>query len=272
MWQTSNPALREPDRLFEKVYGDMVSRRSETASLQGVVNKTTILVGIALIAGAGGYSLVSTATSFLWITAITSLVVTIGVCMVICGNPAKARALAPVYAVVEGLFLGAFTRVLDRMLGGMDIALPGGLALQAFVITIAVTMAVLGLYSAKILRPTETFISVIKVASVGAALTYGISFILMLVGVGGLPLLTIGSAFGEGWAPLAGIGINLLFLGIASLGLVMDFKQVEDLVATGAPRSLEWYGAFGLLVSLAWIYYESVKLVFRLAILLNSRD
>lgn len=272
MWQSSNPALRGRDELFERIYGDRSAARSETATLQGVVNKTALLVGITVLGGAGGYALASAMASAAWVCAVAATVVTIGVCMVLCGKPALAPVLAPVYAIVEGAFLGAVTGVLDQLLAGMQIAVPGGLALQAFVITIGVTVGMLALYSLRILKPTKLFVSVVYVATGGIMLTYLISFLMMLIGNVALPVVSITSALQGGWAGLAGIGVSVLFLGVASLWLIIDFKTVEDLVASGAPKSMEWYGGFALLVTLAWIYFEAVKLVFRIAVLLGNRD
>ena len=79
-------------------------------------------------------------------------------------------------------------------------------------------------------------------------------------------------AFQGGTAGWIGVGFNVLILGLASMWLIIDFKLVEDQVNAGAPKYAEWYCGFALLVTLAWIYFEAVKLVFRLAILLNGRD
>ena len=75
-----------------------------------------------------------------------------------------------------------------------------------------------------------------------------------------------------GTAGLIGLGVNVLILGVASLGLIIDFGMVEDRVAMGGAKAEEWFLAFALIVSLAWVYFEAVKLVFRLAILFGSRD
>ncbi|MHC4903968.1 MAG: Bax inhibitor-1/YccA family membrane protein, partial [Planctomycetota bacterium] len=71
---------------------------------------------------------------------------------------------------------------------------------------------------------------------------------------------------------LIGLGINVFILGVASMWLIIDFKLIEDRVAEGGPKYMEWYCGFALLVTLAWIYFEAVKLAFRIAILLGNRD
>jgi uncharacterized YccA/Bax inhibitor family protein len=116
------------------------------------------------------------------------------------------------------------------------------------------------------------FVSMVKVATAGVMLAYLISFVLSLLGLGGLPFLNLGSALQGGTPALIGLGLNVAILGLASLWLIIDFKQVEENVASGAPKYMEWYCAYALLLTLAWIYYEAVKLAFRLAIIFGNRD
>ncbi len=111
----------------------------------------------------------------------------------------------------------------------------------------------------------------IKVLTLGVMITYGLSWILYLFGAS-MPFVSLNSALQGGTPALIGIGLNVLILGIASMWLIIDFKLVEDIAARGEPKVIEWYGAFGLMVTLAWIYFEAVKLVFRLALLFGSRD
>ncbi|MHC4827312.1 MAG: Bax inhibitor-1/YccA family membrane protein [Planctomycetota bacterium] len=263
MWESSNPALRN-DNVFNEVYGRL-TERADTITLQGVVNRTGLLVLIAVAAGAGGYALVGTMPSILWISCIAAFIVSLGVYFVIHGKPALAPALAPLYAIVEGAFLGALTAALDGVLAQMGYAATGGLALQAFVITISILIAMLALYSFRILRPSQTFVSVIKVLTAGIMITYVLSFVLSFFGMA-LPFVSLGSAFAGGKAALIGLGINVFILGVASMWLIIDFKLIEDRVAEGGPKYMEWYCGFALLVTLAWIYFEAVKLAFRIAI------
>jgi uncharacterized YccA/Bax inhibitor family protein len=270
MLQSSNPALRN-ENVFNEVYGSF-AERADTITLQGVVNKTGLLVLIAVAAGAGGYSLVGAMPSIVWISCIAAFIVALGVYFVIHGKPSLAPFVAPVYAVVEGVFLGALTGALDGVLAQMGYAAAGGLALQAFVITISILVAMLALYSVRILRPTQTFVSVIKVATVGIMITYGLSFVLYLFFGATLPFVSLSSAFAGGTAGLIGLGINVFILGVASMWLIIDFGLVEQRLAEGGPKYMEWYCGFALLVTLAWIYFEAVKLAFRLAILFGGRD
>lgn len=270
MWESSNPALTNTNVLSQ--FGrDMLASRSETTTLTGVVHKTGILIALALLGGASGYSLVATMPSIMWWSAIGAFVICLGFGFLLGGKPQLAPIVAPIYAIVEGVFLGALTGAIDATLAGMGYNVAGGLALQALVITMGVALAMLGLYYARILRPSKTFIAVIYTATAAVMMIYLISFVLMIFGGPRLPFITIGSALQGGTPALIGLGLNVAILGLASMWLIIDFKTVEDQVKAGAPKYMEWYCGFALLVTLAWIYYEAVKLAFRVAVLLNSR-
>jgi uncharacterized YccA/Bax inhibitor family protein len=269
--QSSNPVLAADD--LGNVFRSGAMDRSErtTATVQGVVNKTTLLALIATAAGCGGWAMVSAFPSTLWIASIASLVVTLVIFFALRGNPARAMVLGPIYAAVQGFLLGGISMVFQSILVSQGIAVPGGIALQAFVITIAMLLSMLTLYSLGILRGGATFTRVLSVATLGIMLTYLVSFVMSLFGAS-MPFLSIGSAMEGGNAALIGLGINLLVLVVAALWFVVDFRQIEEMVAAGAPKQMEWYGAFGLIVTLAWVYLEALKLAFRLAMLFGRRD
>lgn len=266
--QSSNPALTNEDT-FGRFH---VAGRADTVTVQGVVNKTGVLALLAVAAGAAGYSLVYRVPGLMWITWLVSAGLCIGFFFIARGDPAKARFIAPIYAIVEGVFLGAFTSVVDTMLTRMGYAAAGGVALQAFIITSSILVAMLGLYAARILRPTKLFVSVVSVATLGIGLTYLFGAILWFAFGVQLPFISLSSAVSGGTAGLIGLGINVLILGVASLGLIIDFGMVEQRVTQGGPKAEEWYLAFALIVSLAWVYFEAVKLAARLAILFGNRD
>jgi uncharacterized YccA/Bax inhibitor family protein len=273
--QSSNPVLNDADT-FNQFYGEMAgtAQREDVTTVQGVVNKTAILVLVAVGAGAAGYA-ISEMIGFgvVTISAIVSLIVTLGIFFKLRGNPAQAVFLAPVYAIVQGFFLGALTGMFEGILKQMNIAAAGGLALQAFIITLSVMLAMLGLYYLRILRPTRMFVAVVSTLTVGVMITYLLSFVAALVFGVNLPFISVMHGVQEGGtALLIGIGINVLILGIAAMYLIIDFGLVEEKVKSGAPRSMEWYCAFALIVTLAWIYFEALKLAFRLAILFANRD
>lgn len=271
MWQSSNPVLNRDD-MFEQVYGrDMFATRSDVTTMGGVVNKTAILVGIAVTCGSLGYTWFQSNPSVLWISSIASLIVCFGLGMFLCGRPKAAPIYAPIYAIVEGVFLGAFTGVADAILKSRGLAVAGGVGLQAFIITASAMVSMLALYKTGIIKPTRTFQAILGVATGGIMLAYLISFVLHIFWRP-LPLISFYGAVSEqGPIALVGLGINLFILGIASLWLIIDFKTIEDRIADGSPKYMEWYCGYGLLVTLAWIYYEAVKIVVRVAIILGDR-
>jgi uncharacterized YccA/Bax inhibitor family protein len=266
MWTSSNPVLTRGDK-FQEAYGELKgTQQSEVTTLQGVINKTAILTVIAVVAGAGGFSYFTANPGSLWIGFIAAFVITIGIYFVIFGNPRRAPYLAPVYAIVEGFFLGGFTAFAEYLLASRGLSVAGGVALQAFIVTVSVLLAMLGLYSSRIIRPTGTFMSIMAVAAGAVGVMYMLGFMLMLFGIR-MPYIFISSTMETGTAGYIGLGINLLFLGIASFMLIFDFKLIEDKVKAGSPKYMEWFCGFALLVTLAWIYLESVKLVLRVAVL-----
>jgi uncharacterized YccA/Bax inhibitor family protein len=276
MWQSSNPVLNNEDA-FNQYYGrDMFATRDAAAvpavtTLQGVVNKTTILVGIATATGAVGYSLFMNHPQAYWIAAIVAFVICLGIGFVLAGKPALSPIVAPVYAVCQGTLLGAFTAVADGMLASRGLSVAGGVGIQAFIITAAAMVSMLLLYTTRIIRPTQTFRAILGVATGGIMIAYLVSFVLSFLWQP-LPLISFYSAMNShGPMGLLGLGINIFILGIASLWLIMDFQLVEEKISSGAPKYMEWYCGFALLVTLAWIYYEAVKLIVRLAVLFGNR-
>jgi len=268
MWNSSNPVLANDDA-FEKYYGKSAQAQANVATIKGVVNKTALLVLIAVSAGGVGYALLPTIPSVLWISAIAAFVLCIGLGFLLGGKPQLAPAMAPIFAVVEGVFLGSLTAALESALASMGATATGGLALQAFVITFAAVVGILALYAFRIIKPTRTFHAIVGTCIAGIFIAYMAMFVLQFFNIT-LPFLSLSSAFEGGMAAKIGLGLNAFILVIASLTLVIDFKMVEDRVAAGSPKYMEWYCGFALLVTIAWIYFEAVKLAFRIAA--ASRD
>ena len=173
------------------------------------------------------------------------------------------------------MFLGAVTSTLDNVLANVLPAEAGftsvGLALPAFLITICSCLSMLGLYSAGIIRPTQRFKAIVCTLTGAVMLVYLTMFALSIFGIR-MPFLSLSSAFEGGTPALIGLGFSVFTFGLASLWLIIDFGEIEAIVEHGAPRHMEWYGGFILLVTLAWIYYEAVKLIFRLALIFASED
>lgn len=263
--ESSNPVLNS-DAFNAYAYREGMAAQVSTATITGVVAKSLILINIALVAGCIGYAVTNLSPQALTIGGLAGLVTTLITYFVIHRNPSTAIFLAPLYGVAEGFFLGALTCALERVLEAKGIALAGGLGIQALVVTFCVVLAMLLLYTSGWVRATPAFTKIILASTAGICLTYLVSFILNLCGIE-TPLLSLSSTAAQGPWGWAAIGINAFVLVIAACWLVLDFQMIEEKVAAGSTRRMEWYCGFAVLVSVAWIYYETVKLLYRIALI-----
>ena len=159
-----------------------------------------------------------------------------------------APYLAPLYALLEGLFIGAVSSFFNQ-------AYPG-IVMQAVGLTFSVGIGMYFLYAMRIIRATEKFKSVLITATVGIALFYFAIMILRMFNVNideTMPFVNDSSMYG--------IGFSLLIVAIAALNLILDFDMIEQGAEMGAPKYMEWYGAFGLMVTFVWLYMEILRLL-----------
>ena len=167
--------------------------------------------------------------------------------MIISFKPHTAPFLAPIYAVGEGLLLGALSSYFNKQYPGI--------VMQAISVTMLVFFTMLFLYKTGIIRPTRGFLIGIVSATAGIALFYIISFVLMLFGVN--------VSYFTSAAPWA-IAVNVVVCIIAALNFVLDFHFIDQMTSTyNAPKYMEWYAGFGLLVTLIWLYIEILRLLAR---------
>ncbi len=171
--------------------------------------------------------------------------------LIISFAPRTASFLAPVYALGEGVLLGAISAMYERQFHG--------LVLTAVLLTAGVLFAMLAAYVTGVVRATEKFKAGVFAATGGIALLYLLSIVLGFFGI------HIPGLFGNG---AVGILFSVVVAGIAALNLVIDFDMIERGAAYGAPKYMEWYSAFGLMVTLVWLYMEILRLLSKL----RSRD
>jgi uncharacterized YccA/Bax inhibitor family protein len=171
--------------------------------------------------------------------------------MATCFKPNWAPVTAPLYAIAEGFFLGAISNLFNQRYPGI--------AVQAVSLTFSTMFVMLFMYSTRIIRVTDQLRSMVVAATGGVLLVYVVSWILGFFGVQ-VPFL-----HGNG---LVSIGVSVVIVGIAAFNLLLDFDFIETQSAHGAPKSMEWYGAFGLMVTLVWMYLEILRLLAKL----QSRD
>lgn len=248
MMRTANPALRQ--NVFEQAQRNSVAG-ADRMTIAGTVNRTGILllltVGCAMYAWqqsfqAGDYGLEQTfvPTPLMWLGLIGGLIVA----MVTIFKKTWAPFTAPLYAVLEGFFLGAIS-------AGFESRYPG-IVTQAVLGTFGTLFALLAVYRMGIIKVTDNFRLGVAAATGGICLVYLFSFILGFFGMS-VPFIHEGGWFG--------IGFSLFVIVIAALNLVMDFDFIENGERIGAPKYMEWYAAFGLLVTLIWLYLEILRLL-----------
>jgi uncharacterized YccA/Bax inhibitor family protein len=160
--------------------------------------------------------------------------------------------LAPIYALLEGCFVGGITAIYGAAFGG-------GIVFQAVTLTFAVLFMMLFLYKTGIIKVTEKFRSGVMMATGAILLVYIINLVLSFFGMS-VPFLHEGG--------MMGIGISLLIIGVAALNLLLDFDNFEKGEQFGAPKYMEWFCAMGLLITLVWLYIE----ILRLLAILSGRD
>ena len=220
-----------------------------TMTLNGVIWAAAALIVLVIGAGAFGWSATTSnettieLPSWLFLAAIGGL----GIAILTIFKPTFARFTAPLYAVVQGLVVGAISKVYE---GQYD-----GIVLQAVALTVGVFAVMLFLYATRVIRVTEKLRMGI-VAAVGAIfLVYLVNMVLRLFGAE-VPFIHD--------AGPVGIIISLVIVGVAAFSLLLDFDLIERGVEAGAPKHMEWYAAFGLLVTLIWLYLELLRLLGKL--------
>jgi uncharacterized YccA/Bax inhibitor family protein len=250
LFDSGNPTLSE--KIFNRSLADV---HDGTMTVRGSINKFGFLM-LLVIAGAiftwRGFTLgsASTAMGFMMIGMFGGLITG----LIISFKPTTARYLSPAYAILEGFLLGGLSVIVNASVGKKY----PGIVPQAIGLTFAVALVMFLLYNFRIIKPTEKFKAVIASSIMGIMLFYLVMFVLSLFHVN-VSFMSWTDA-----SPL-GIGINLFVIAIAALSLIISFEQIETGEAMGAPKYMEWYGAFGLLVTLIWLYIQILQLLSRFA-------
>ena len=238
--RSGNPALTK------NTFKNILSSNSSRMTLEGTVNKTIIALTLLLFSASYTYS--SANTSLIWLGFIAGFILAI----ITIFKKELAPYTVPAYAVFEGLALGGISYIYASMYTGI--------VQQAIFLTFGIFGSLLFAYKTRIIKPTENFKLGIFAATGGIFVVYLISFIMSFFGSG----LSIMNPMNSS---LMSIGFSFFVVIIASLNLVLDFDFIEEASENGAPKYMEWYGAFGLLVTLIWLYLEILRLLAKL----NSR-
>ena len=245
------------------VLNETIFRREAAASYNGVMTvkgtMTKALLLLILVGAAGAYTwklfyeAVNPATAVTWMWG--GLIVGLVSALVITFKPKVAPYLAPVYAAAEGMVLGVISAVYNSAFAETA----PNIVINAVLLTLLCAFIMLTVYRSGIIKVNGTFMRVLSVSLITIMVYYIGSMLLSMFGVD-MSIL-------HGSSPLS-IGISILIVGVAAFSLLADYKFIEEASALGAPKQMEWYGAFGLMVTLVWLYLEILKLLGKL----NSRD
>jgi uncharacterized YccA/Bax inhibitor family protein len=240
----ANPLLS--DKALQRANQYAQATTGELMSVEGSINKSAFL--LLLVVGAATwvwtrYSQtldLAAVMPYMW----TGLIVGLGAALVSIFLPAWARIAAPVYAAAQGLALGGISALYEQRLHGI--------VFQAIGLTFAVLAAMLVLYRSGIIKVTDRFRMIVFAATGGIALFYLVSMVLSFFHI------SIPVVFGGGTVAIA---FSVVVVVIAALNLALDFDFIARGAEHGAPKFMEWYAAFGLMVTLIWLYLEILRLL-----------
>ena len=240
--QTGNPAFKE------EVYAPAGWDES-VMTVSGTVMKAFFFTAILIVGAVMGWSFVEPDASgaivwpwWSWWLSLGAFVMALITIM----NPHLAAVTGLIYSLLQGMVMGALSAIYD--------AAWNGIVLQAVIVTIAIMVAVLVLYLLGVLRATRRFTKMVIIGTAGVALLYLFAFIMALFGVD--------AAF---WSKPTSAGLfwTLVVVALAALNFVLDFDSIERYVAAGAPKQLEWHAAFGVILTLVWLYLEVLRMIAR---------
>lgn len=242
---TSNPAL-----MANPFSGLRTSNPSDTMTMHGTANKTIILLLLAVLPAAYVWNLFAASghnpaavQTWMWVGLIGGLIFS----LVTVFKKEWAPLSAPIYAVLEGLFLGAISAQFQSVYPGI--------VLQAVSLTLATLLIMLAAYQSGWIQPTEKFKLGIVAATGGIMVVYLVSMVLGFFGIN-VPFIQGSGLF------------SILFSGfvciIAALNLILDFDFIQQGARNNIPKYMEWYGAFALMVTLVWLYLEILRLLAKL--------
>ena len=247
--RSGNPVLGE-NTFLDVGSGRVVTRDGASMTIGGTVNKTALLLALVLVTATYTWNLFTGPESapglmpFVWGGAIGGFILA----LVTVFKKTWAPVTAPLYALAQGLFLGGLSAIFEARFPGI--------VMQAVGLTFGTLAALLMAYKSGLIRATENFKLGVVAATGGIALLYLVNIGMRAFGFEGM-----GFIHDSG---LMGIGFSAFVVVIAALNLVLDFDFIESGVDAGAPKAMEWYAAFGLIVTLIWLYLEILRLLSKL--------
>ena len=242
--RSGNPSLSNTTFANERAVGD------HAMTLQGTVNKTGVLLALVVLGALYTWNLFfqNGNPAAVMPIAIGGAIGGLVFALITMFKKEWAGITAPIYAGLQGLFLGGISAIFESQFPGIVI--------QATGLTLGTLASLLLLYKLGIIKPTENFRLMIVSATMGIGILYLISFVMNMFGSGGIGFIHSNGLFG--------IGFSLFVVAIAALNLVLDFDFIEQGAEQGAPKYMEWFGAFALMVTLIWLYLEMLRLLAKL--------
>tara|TARA_B100000614_G_scaffold136809_1_gene121800 strand:+ start:280 stop:1026 length:747 start_codon:yes stop_codon:yes gene_type:complete len=240
-YRSGNPVLTSNAFNLQSDYSDKMT-------IGGTVNKT--FLSLMILIGSAYYSW--TYISVTNILVFPSLIGALIVGIITMKKKVWAPITVPIYGVFQGIFLGIVSNLFNSIYDGIVIT--------AISYTLCILFALLSIYRLGIIKPTENFKLGVAAATTGIAILYLANLGMSIFG-SGIPLMDINNS------SMISIGFSVFVIVIASMNLVVDFDFIEEGAEKGAPKYMEWYGAFGLMVTLVWLYLEILKLLAKM----NSR-
>ncbi len=239
-------SLRSGNPVLSKSTFNSTTNVTETMTINGTVNKTVI--SLFLLVGTGYLTFNTMNTVLLIACGIGGFIVA----LITVFRKHWAPITVPIYAILEGGMLGGISFMYNNMYNGI--------VTNAIFLTLGILLSLLMAYRSGLIKPSENFKLGVAAATGGIAIVYLINFVMGIFG-SGMGIMSINNS------SMMSIGFSLVVIVIASLNLVLDFDFIEEGAEKGAPKYMEWYGAFGLLVTLIWLYLEILRLLAKL----NSR-
>ncbi len=246
--KSSNPA-------FAKANFTSYTATQGVMTMQGTMNKSILLLLLVVVAASFTWNMVFQGNTSVGGIMTTGLILGFIFSLVTIFKKEWAHITAPLYAVFQGLFLGGLSAFIEASFLVTETGAAttqSGIVMKAVALTFAVFLLMFLLYRNQIIKPTKKFILGVVAATGAIALLYFVNLIMGLFGVN-IPFLHSGGPIG--------IVVSLVIVAIAALNLILDFKFIEDGVQQEAPKFMEWYAAFGLMLTLIWLYIEILRLL-----------
>ncbi|MCU0316808.1 MAG: Bax inhibitor-1/YccA family protein [Fimbriimonadaceae bacterium] len=249
-FRSSNPVFRN-----DVMTGHNFAVTTSPMTLAGTMQKSGLLLAITVVMAAVGWMLTASMGSAGLGIAIGCVIIGFVIALITFFKPQASPITAPLYATFQGVFVGAISFVTSQMFANTQWA---GIVPMAVVATLVAFAVMFALYATRIIRVTQMFRSVVMGATAAIMILYVGSFVVSLFwsGVWQIPI------YGSGWI---GIGFSVFVVGLAAFNLLLDFDIIERGVEGRAPKYMEWYASFALMVTLIWLYIEILNLLRKIA-------